>query len=201
VSTDDIDPASLARPAAPEDHLAPRADDNRAVRALRAIGRHELAWCLHANRQLQRVWLRRLMTVTSRLGDGWVWGILIVGLWARGDRTIAVRMVFAGATSTLAYMLVKTILGRRRPCELGDDFHLPIAPLDRWSFPSGHTMHAVSLSAIATAYYPGLAGGLVPFAGMIMISRVLLGLHYPSDVLAGAVSGYLIAMLAVGLPL
>jgi undecaprenyl-diphosphatase len=62
-------------------------------------------------------------------------------------------------------------------------------PLDRYSFPSGHTLHAVTFTAIAIHHVPMLAVPLVPFALLIGASRVVLGLHYPTDVLAGATLG------------
>ena len=59
-----------------------------------------------------------------------------------------------------------------------------VAPLDEFSFPSGHTLHAVAFSLVAMAHYPSLAWLLVPFTASVAASRVMLGLHYPSDVLA-----------------
>ena len=59
-----------------------------------------------------------------------------------------------------------------------------IAPLDEFSFPSGHTLHAVAFSIVAVAHYPLLAVVLLPFTACVALSRVVLGLHYPSDVLA-----------------
>ncbi len=69
-------------------------------------------------------------------------------------------------------------------------------PLDAFSFPSGHTLHAVAFSIVAIAYYPALAWVLVPFSLLVAMSRLVLGLHYPSDVLAGAALGALIAWLS-----
>ena len=62
-------------------------------------------------------------------------------------------------------------------------------PLDRFSFPSGHTLHAVGFSLVAAAYYPELAPLLSGVTVMVAASRMVLGLHYPSDVLAGATLG------------
>ena len=63
------------------------------------------------------------------------------------------------------------------------------APLDAFSFPSGHTLHAVAFTLVALNYYPALAPTLVAFTLLTAGSRVVLGLHYPSDVLAGAALG------------
>ena len=65
----------------------------------------------------------------------------------------------------------------------------PVAPLDEFSFPSGHTLHAVAFTIVAIAHYPVLAWLLVPFAASVAASRVVLGLHYPSDVLAATAIG------------
>ena len=73
------------------------------------------------------------------------------------------------------------------------------APLDRYSFPSGHTLHAVSFTVLATAYFPALGWVLVPFASLVAASRVVLGLHYPTDVLAGALLGTMLAGGALAL--
>jgi undecaprenyl-diphosphatase len=68
--------------------------------------------------------------------------------------------------------------------------------LDQFSFPSGHTLHSVVFTLVALSYYPGLFWLLVPFTGMVALSRPILGLHYPSDVLAGAALGALIAWVS-----
>jgi undecaprenyl-diphosphatase len=71
--------------------------------------------------------------------------------------------------------------------------------LDQFSFPSGHTMHAVGFSIVALSYHPELFWLLVPFAALVALSRPILGLHYPSDVVAGAALGALIASISLTL--
>ena len=77
-----------------------------------------------------------------------------------------------------------------------------VAPLDEFSFPSGHTLHAVAFSTVAVAHHPVLAWVLAPFTIAVALSRVVLGLHYPSDVLAATAIGSALAAasLWLGLP-
>ncbi|HEY0502237.1 MAG TPA: phosphatase PAP2 family protein, partial [Lysobacter sp.] len=78
---------------------------------------------------------------------------------------------------------------RPRPFASDRRIHAWVAPLDEFSFPSGHTLHAVAFSIVGMAHYPMLAWVLVPFTASVAASRVVLGLHYPSDVLAATVIG------------
>ena len=72
-------------------------------------------------------------------------------------------------------------------------------PLDEFSFPSGHTLHAVSFGIVAAGWFPVLALPLALFAVLVAMSRVVLGLHYPSDVLAGAALGAALGLGSRGL--
>jgi undecaprenyl-diphosphatase len=74
-----------------------------------------------------------------------------------------------------------------------------VAPLDEFSFPSGHTLHAVAFTLVALAHYPALAWLLIPFSASVSASRVVLGLHYPSDVLAATAIGSALAGLSLWL--
>jgi undecaprenyl-diphosphatase len=105
-------------------------------------------------------------------------------------------MLAAGTLAVVLYKLVKRCAGRPRPCARIGIVRRCAEPLDEFSFPSGHTLHAVVFSAIALAYFPVLAFALVPFTVLTAISRVALGLHYPSDVVAGAAIGAGVALLS-----
>ncbi|MFP4207426.1 MAG: phosphatase PAP2 family protein [Wenzhouxiangella sp.] len=105
-----------------------------------------------------------------------------------------------GALSGLAiYKALKAVLVRERPYISHADITCLTAPLDRYSFPSGHTLHAVFFAVMASAWFPILAPVLFLFAGLVALSRPLLGLHYPTDVLVGALIGWSLAevMLAM----
>jgi undecaprenyl-diphosphatase len=106
-------------------------------------------------------------------------------------------MALTGILGVGLYKALKRVFVRERPFITHSSISLAAAPLDRYSFPSGHTLHAVSFSWQAVAYFPELAWVLVPLASLIAASRVVLGLHYPTDVLAGATIGMLLATLGL----
>ncbi|MFP4129248.1 MAG: phosphatase PAP2 family protein [Halorhodospira sp.] len=163
----------------------------------------ELAVCLSLSR-LQRLRLpRRILLIASRAGDGVLWYALMAGLLlVQGlpATTAVVRMAVTGAVASLLYMAIKRRMQRPRPCEADPRLRSAAPALDKYSFPSGHTLHAVSFSILAIAPYPGLAPWLLPVAALIAASRVVLGLHYPSDVVAGGALGCLLALISLALP-
>ena len=106
-------------------------------------------------------------------------------------------MVIAGVLGLLIYKWIKLLTERARPFTVSENISLGTAPLDKYSFPSGHTLHAVSFSLIALHDYPVLAWLLIPLTFLIALSRVVLGLHYPTDVLAGVSIGTALATSVV----
>jgi undecaprenyl-diphosphatase len=158
--------------------------------------------CLRFNRTSQYRLVRWWFRLVSRLGDGVFWYAVMLGivLAQRADGLLpCLHMLAAGLAGTAVYKAIKAKASRPRPFEMVSGVSLCTAPLDRFSFPSGHTLHAVAFSAVALGYYPALAWLLVPFTVLVGVSRLVLGLHYPSDVLAGAAIGGLIAKISFAL--
>jgi undecaprenyl-diphosphatase len=106
------------------------------------------------------------------------------------------HMIIVGFTGTLIYKWLKVKTLRPRPYNVYQQISLRSIPLDQFSFPSGHTLHAVIFTLVAIHYYPMLSIGLIPFTILIGLSRPILGLHYPSDVLVGALIGTLISLIS-----
>lgn len=162
----------------------------------------DIRWCLRFNQGSRYYPVCALFRAVSRLGDGIFWYGLMLCLLAVDSRAAlepVLHMAGAGLAGTLVYKAIKGKTTRPRPYQVHQAIALAGAPLDRFSFPSGHTLHAVLFSWIALAYYPALAWLLIPFTVLVALSRVILGLHYPSDVLAGAAIGALIAEFSLGL--
>lgn len=159
----------------------------------------EQSLCLHVNGSCRYPGVQRFFAVVSRLGDGGLWYLLMLALALSGPRgaRVAAQLALTGIVALVIYKQLKHRLVRERPCVTHAGIRIGVAPLDRYSFPSGHTLHAVSFTLVTTAHAPELAPILVPFALLVAASRVVLGLHYPTDVAAGAVIGTLLASVSL----
>ncbi len=170
------------------------------------LAAREARWCRRANHYGRRRWIRTLFSLISRLGDGMFWyGLMaaLVLLDGLDGLRASIHMAATGVFALTLYKLLKHWTRRPRPFAVDLRIRAWIAPLDEYSFPSGHTLHAVAFSVVALAHYPWLAPLLLPFTAGVALSRVVLGLHYPSDVLAATALGALLASvsLQVGSPL
>lgn len=164
--------------------------------------RGDAALCLHGNRWGRRDAVRRYFAAVSRLGDGLAWYALMAGIALfGGERGLAVsaQLAATGLVALLLYLGLKRWTRRPRPFAADRRIRALVRPLDEFSFPSGHTLHAAAFTGVALSHYPGLAWLLLPFAASIAVSRVVLGLHYPSDVLAASAIGGALAGSSVWL--
>ncbi|HMM57314.1 MAG: phosphatase PAP2 family protein [Xanthomonadales bacterium PRO7] len=143
--------------------------------------------CISANRWGARRTVAQFFGAVSRLGDGIFWYALMLALAIFGGAPGAIaagQMLLTGLIALCLYRRLKHWTQRPRPFRSCDGVIAWVPPLDEFSFPSGHTLHAVSFSVVALAHFPALAPLLLTFTALVAASRVVLGLHYPSDVLA-----------------
>ncbi|MGH8033025.1 MAG: phosphatase PAP2 family protein [Luteimonas sp.] len=155
----------------------------------------DAGWCLRVNQLCSRHRARAYFAAISRLGDGVFWYVLMAALIVLDDAGLATsaHLAATGAIALLMYKLLKRWTRRPRPFAADVRIQAWAAPLDEFSFPSGHTLHAVAFTLVAVAHVPPLAWLLVPFTASVAVSRVVLGLHYPSDVLAATAIGSALA--------
>ncbi|BFI95901.1 MAG: phosphatase PAP2 family protein [Rhodanobacter sp.] len=158
--------------------------------------------CVAANRWGTRRAVGAFFGAISRLGDGIFWYALMLALIAVDGRRgclAAAHMAATGLAALLLYRLLKRHTRRPRPFRACPGVIAHVPPLDEFSFPSGHTLQAVSFTVVALTWYPLLAPLLLGFTALVAASRVILGLHYPSDVLAATVIGGALGMLSLWL--
>lgn len=170
--------------------------------SLQQINRWDVALCVFCNRQSRFLSVRSVFRLCSRLGDGVFWYTLMIALlltYQAAALPAVLHMLAVGGISTLIYKLIKGKTLRPRPYNVYPAIVCVGKALDQFSFPSGHTMHAVAFSIVAVAYFPALFWLVVPFAALVALSRPILGLHYPSDVIAGAALGAALALGSLGI--
>jgi undecaprenyl-diphosphatase len=170
----------------------------QALPVMKRLDAFEVALCQPINNLAHRSSIRAGFSVVSRLGDGLIWYVLMAALplaFGMAGLAVTAQMVFGGLIGLAAYKTLKRHLVRERPFASHPSILCAAAPLDRYSFPSGHTLHAVLFATLILSAFPGLSAVMLPFVGLIALSRVILGLHYPSDVAVGAAIGLVIAEL------
>lgn len=171
----------------PPERLLPTASPSLRLKRGARLRVRERHWCRRANRWGSSGAVRRYFATVSRLGDGVFWYALMAMLVlfdGVSGLAASAHMAATGAVALLLYKGLKRWTRRPRPFAADGRIRAWVAPLDEFSFPSGHTLHAVAFTVVALSWYPWLALLLVPFTASVAVSRVVLGLHYPSDVLA-----------------
>lgn len=148
------------------------------------------------NRWYAPRWIRVWMLYATRGGDGWLWyalgiAILIFG----GERRYAAftSAAIASAAGVLIFLRLKKAARRRRPCMFEPHCWATLLPPDQFSFPSGHTITAFAVTTAIAHFYPLYAAVLLFCALCVAASRILLGMHFLSDVIVGAAIGTLLA--------
>ena len=151
-------------------------------------------------------WLENVGSAGSLLGDGWILvtlsgTLLAIGLlfkWPR-FRAVGWHSLIAHGLAGILVQMLKRLIGRPRPrFTHGDEVLLApsLAPgFD--SFPSGHTTASFAVAAVLARHFPRAAWAIYGVAGLVGVSRVVRGSHFPTDVAVGATVGLLLGLLVV----
>ena len=142
--------------------------------------------------------VRSLAVAVNHLGNGWIYIPLVVVVFAThgwGALRVAWSAVTAALIAHCVYPTIKTYIARPRPIDRDPTLvRTVIAPLDAYSFPSGHCMTAVTAVIPLSIAYPG---SILPLSGAVLLiggARLALGHHYPSDLIVGAGLGAAISV-------
>lgn len=167
---------------------------------VRRLDHADINLCAMLNGLSRNRHVRTLFRAVSRLGDGVIWYSMMALLPVIGGYdglVISLHMMLTALAGLLIYKVTKHCSGRERPyVRHAGQVACEMPPLDQYSFPSGHTLHAVSFTLVMCSYFPSMLWVLLPFTVLVALSRMILGLHYPSDVLAGALIGGVLALLS-----
>ncbi|MCU0734044.1 MAG: phosphatase PAP2 family protein [Methylotetracoccus sp.] len=142
----------------------------------------------------------RVSRWVSRTGDGFLYPVVAVCLYyvdAPLGRLFFVCALCAFLVERPLYFVLKNGFKRGRPEQALPDFHSFIIPSDRFSFPSGHTSAAFLMASLLGYFFPPLILPLYTWASAVGLSRIFLGVHFPTDVLVGSTMGTTIALISL----
>lgn len=157
-------------------------------------------WCMARRR---RQLLTALGGAISKTADGWLYGLFVVCYgaleWPQAANSLK-YFLSAFVIERLIYFVLKNGFRRNRPADAIDDFSSFIVPSDKFSFPSGHTSAAFLFAVFVGYLIPALLPFLLVWAVLVAMSRIFLGVHFPTDTVVGAVlgSGVAISVLHYG---
>jgi undecaprenyl-diphosphatase len=140
-------------------------------------------------------WFRILMITMTRLGDGWLWYsmALILAIFGGAERFLAIGAgTTASALGIFVFRTLKRASRRKRPCEIEPHCWSLILPPDKYSFPSGHSITSFAVALAVGMFYPDLQIVFLAIAVLIASSRIILGMHFLSDVLVGSAIGIML---------
>lgn len=180
-------------------------NNQRLTQARRHMIRHiqaldiRLFQALHRSSHFFR--LNTFARAVSKTGDGWLYLIImplsILLLQPQAGRPLMLAAAGGFALERCAYYILKNTLKRPRPTEAIKDFRSWIKAADRFSLPSGHTSAAFFVATFLSFGVSLLLWPLYIWAIAVGLSRVILGVHFPSDIIAGASIGILIALFVI----
>jgi undecaprenyl-diphosphatase len=166
------------------------------------IEQRDLRLMRRMNRWQAPRWVRICMLVMTKLGDGLLWyALALIVLVFGGQRGIHAFIAGAfGAFSAIAlFKQVKRISRRPRPCQLEPHCWAMVAPPDQFSFPSGHSMTSFAIAISLGHFYPEFLQVLLLAALCVAVSRIVMGMHFLTDVVVGVMLGIGLGLLSVRL--
>jgi undecaprenyl-diphosphatase len=174
-------------------------NEDKKMKLLYSIHKYDVfmfTWLMNARLLFM---LTKACRYLSKTGDGELY-LFIIGLlcWYKGfESPFLQTILLAFAIERPVYFVLKNSCKRNRPAAALQNFHSIITPSDRFSFPSGHTSAAFMMATLLGYFIPSLMIPLYCWATLVGFSRVVLGVHFPTDTLVGVMMGITIAMFSL----
>lgn len=147
--------------------------------------------------KLYNPYLDLFFNLITYIGSSVFWILLIVLLWLKNKKKISLHLLYAFILDTASILLLKFVFLRQRPFEVFDlGIDIEIGP----SFPSGHTERAFSGAFVLSNYYKKYRILFYSLSILVAFSRVYIGLHFPLDILIGAINGILFGAVSLLIP-
>lgn len=154
----------------------------------------DLAVFYFINHSLSFPILDKFFSILTSVNNWFIAYVILLGItWVyggkRGKIAMIVTLIMITVTDQTGYRLLKEFFARPRPCQILTDVITPLGCTGTYSFPSNHALNNFAVATFFSFLFPQFRVILFITASLIAISRVYLGLHYPSDIIGGAVLG------------